>query len=73
MADFEILDSENFYGYKFNDEVFFDLYIEHFNFEPDLTLEKLKSIKKLSDSLTEKAKNKFMVQKKQLSAKEKAE
>lgn len=45
MADFEILDSENFYGYKFNDEVFFDLYIEHFNFEPDLTLEKLKSIK----------------------------
>ena len=36
-------------------------------------VKKLKSIKKLSDSLTEKAKNKFMVQKKQLSAKEKAE
>lgn len=45
MADFEILQLEDFYGYKFGDSIFFDLYIENLNLGQDLTLEKLKSMK----------------------------
>lgn len=45
MADYEILDLEQFYGYKFNNEIFPNLSIENIHLENDLTLEKLKSLK----------------------------
>lgn len=45
MADFEILDFGLFYSYKFDDNEFFDLFIEKISFGSDLTLEKLKSLK----------------------------
>ena len=45
MADYEILDLEQFYGYKFNNQIFPNLSIENIHFENDLTLEKLKSLK----------------------------
>lgn len=45
MADFEILDLEQFYSYKFGDREFFDLSIENLDLENDLTLEKLKTLK----------------------------
>lgn len=45
MADFEILDLEHFYSYKFGEEEFFDLSIEKIKLGNDLTLEKLKTLK----------------------------
>lgn len=45
MADFEILDLEQFYSYKLGNNEFLDLSIDNFNFEDNLTLEKLKSLK----------------------------
>ena len=45
MADYEILDLEQFYVYKFNNQIFPNLSIENIHFENDLTLEKLKSLK----------------------------
>lgn len=45
MADFEILNLEHFYSYKFGEEEFFDLSIENLKLGNDLTLEKLKTLK----------------------------
>lgn len=45
MADFEILDLDQFYVYKFNGRELLDLSIEQLDLGNDLTLEKLKSFK----------------------------
>lgn len=45
MADFEILDSNKFYSYKFGNKEFFNLSIEQLDLDNDLTLEKLKALK----------------------------
>ena len=45
MADFEILDLDQFYSYKFGNNEFFDLCIENLKLETNLTLEKLKTLK----------------------------
>lgn len=45
MADFEILEFEQFYAYKFGNSEFFDLSLEHIELGQDLTLDKLKSLK----------------------------
>lgn len=45
MADFEILNLDEFYSYRFEDNEFFDLSIENLNLRNDLTLKELKTLK----------------------------
>lgn len=45
MADFEILDFENFFSYQFKNNKFSDLSIENLNLGNNLTLEELKTLK----------------------------
>lgn len=45
MADLEILNSAEFYAYKFGNNIFYDLCIENLNLGQDLSIEKLNSMR----------------------------